>query len=160
VQTQSYGPESRGGKCRADVIISTRQVDYPEIEHPDVLLVLSQEAANAYAARLRPGGTLIADSGLVTGAPVPARARMFGLPFTQLAQEQLGRVVFANIIALGALVAVTGVVSREAARSAVLARVPKGTEGANQKALEMGFEIGEAATPSEVAVVSRRSIPG
>ena len=65
VQTQTYGPEARGGASKSEVIISDEDIDYPEVQHPDINLVLSQAAYLKYAADTRPGGLLIFDSGLV-----------------------------------------------------------------------------------------------
>ena len=65
VQTQSYGPESRGGASRADVIISSDEIDYPEVKTPDVLVVMAQEAADKYASKVKPGGKIIVDTCLL-----------------------------------------------------------------------------------------------
>src|SRR5512137_2003453 len=69
VQTQSYGPEARGGASKAEVIVSGEPIDYPEVRRPDVSLVLSQAAYEKYAGDTRPGGLLIYDSGLVEVDP-------------------------------------------------------------------------------------------
>ena len=68
-------------------------------------------------------------------------AQLIALPITKAAREELGRDMFANIIALGAIVGLTGTVSRESLEKAVLARVPKGTEDKNRKALDLGFQL-------------------
>ncbi|MCQ5185052.1 2-oxoacid:acceptor oxidoreductase family protein, partial [Phascolarctobacterium faecium] len=52
-----------------------------------------------------------------------------------------GKALFANIIALGALVKLTGIVSEESLVKAVLNRVPKGTEEKNRQALKVGMEL-------------------
>lgn len=138
IQTQSYGPESRGGASRADVILSDEDIDYPEVKTPDVLLVMAQEACDKYGNDLRPGGMLIVDTTFVGRFPaVDAKVVKYGV--TQKARD-LGREIVANIVALGLLVGVTGAVPPEAALSAVLARVPKGTEELNKKAFQAGLE--------------------
>ncbi|MGE5578516.1 MAG: 2-oxoacid:acceptor oxidoreductase family protein [Bacillota bacterium] len=138
IQTQSYGPESRGGASRADVILSDEDIDYPEVKTPNVLLVMAQEACDKYGPDLRKGGMIIADSTFVEKLPeVNAKVIRYGI--TQKARE-LGREIVANIIALGLLVGVTGAVPAEAALSAVLARVPKGTEELNKKAFQAGLD--------------------
>jgi len=138
VQTQSYGPEARGGASRADVVISGGEIYYPKTMKLDMLLALTQEACDKYYPDMKEGGTLIVDSTLVT--QVPSKA-FYGFPFVRLAREEIGHVMVANVIALGAIAEITGVVSRESIKNAVLARAPKGTEEKNQKALELGMSI-------------------
>jgi len=143
VSSQLYGPESRGGASRSDVIISDDEIDYPEVEHPDVLFAFNQLSANKYSPNLKEGGTFIYDSTFVQDVP-EVKGKAQGLPITRLAREQVGRDIVANIVALGAITVLTGVVSREAITKAVLGRVPKGTEEINQRALKVGFEAAES----------------
>jgi 2-oxoglutarate ferredoxin oxidoreductase subunit gamma len=138
IQTQSYGPESRGGASRADVILSDEDIDYPEVKTPDVLLVMAQEACDKYGADLRKGGMIIADSTFVGKLP-DVDAKVVRYAITEKARE-LGREIVANIVALGLLVGLTGAVPADAALSAVLARVPKGTEELNKKAFQAGLD--------------------
>ncbi|MCR4398317.1 MAG: 2-oxoacid:acceptor oxidoreductase family protein [Firmicutes bacterium] len=140
VQTQSYGPESRGGASKAEVIISEDEIDYPKVNRPDILLVMSQLAHDKYIGDLRPGGTLIADTSNVTPR-APEGARVFELPLTDISVNTTGRAIAANIVALGALVAATGVVSKDAIEKAVAARVPAGTVEVNLRALNAGMEV-------------------
>lgn len=142
IQSQSYGPEARGGASKSEVIISDESIDYPKVLVADVLLAMSQEACNKYVSMLKTDGKLIVDSTLVLNVP-EVKAQVVSLPITRTAREELGNAMFANIIALGALVGSTGIVSRDALVKAVLARVPKGTEERNQKALELGFGMGK-----------------
>lgn len=142
-QSQLYGPESRGGASRSDVIISDDEIDYPEVEHPDVLFAFNQLAADKFAPNLKKGGTVIYDSTFVSDPPL-IEGRAYQLPITRLARERLGREIVANIVALGAITVLTGVVSREAVTRAVMGRVPKGTEEINQRALQVGFEAAES----------------
>ncbi len=143
VASQLYGPESRGGASRSDVIISDEDIDYPEVENPDILFAFNQPSASKYAPRLKPGGTVIYDTTFVTDPPV-VDGKVYKLPVTKLAREKLGREIVANIVALGAIASLTGVVPREELTKAVLGRVPKGTEEINQRALQVGFEAAEA----------------
>ncbi len=142
VSSQLYGPESRGGASRSDVIISDEEIDYPEVENPDILFAFNQLSASKYAPHLKPGGTVIYDSSFVTDPPA-VQGRVYRLPITRLAREKVGRDIVANIVAIGALTTLTGVVTREALTKAVLDRVPKGTEEINQRALQVGFEAAE-----------------
>ena len=148
-QTQSYGPEARGGASKAEVVISDAAIDYPKAIQPDVLLALNQKSLEAFSADLKPGGLLLVDADLVKEAPA---SRVLALPFTRIARE-LGRAMAANIVALGALAQLTGAVSLESLTAAVLARVPKGTEDLNRRALAAGVAAaqagGEVSLPEE-----------
>ena len=136
IQTQSYGPEARGGASKSDVVISTNEIFYPKALTLDLLLAMTQESMDKYYSVLKPGGILIIDSTLVTEVPTDD---YYGLPFTQLAREEAGHVMVANVIALGAIAALTDIVTKEALIKAVLARAPRGTEEKNKKAVEIGF---------------------
>ncbi len=138
VQTQSYGPEARGGASRADVVISSNEIFYPKTMTLDVLLAFTQEACDKYYSDLKPGGLLIVDSTLVTKVPIK---NSYGFPFIRLAREKVGHPMVANVIALGVIAELTGIVSREAIRTVVKARAPKGTEEKNLKALQVGFDL-------------------
>lgn len=138
VQSQSYGPEARGGASRADVVISDTEIYYPKTMKLDLLLALTQEACDRYFHDLKEGGLLVVDSHLVTQPPTP---RHFGFPFVQLARHEIGVAMVANVISLGALCELTGIVSKKALREVVQNRAPRGTEEKNLKALELGFKI-------------------
>jgi 2-oxoglutarate ferredoxin oxidoreductase subunit gamma len=140
-QTQSYGPAARGGASMAEVVISDAEIDYPKAMHPDVLLAMNQMSLDIYGLDLQPGGLLIVDSTFVQ--EVPAQGRTFAIPFTELARDRIGKVMTANIVALGALAALTGAVSLKSLETAVLARVPPGTEELNKQALAAGLEAAE-----------------
>jgi 2-oxoglutarate ferredoxin oxidoreductase subunit gamma len=139
-QTQSYGPEARGGASKAEVVISDAEIDYPKAIQPDVLLAMNQKSLDVFLSDLKPGGLLLVDADLVKEAPAN---RAVALPFTRIARE-LGRVMAANIVALGALAQLTGAVSLESLTAAVLARVPKGTEDLNRQALAAGVAAAKA----------------
>jgi 2-oxoglutarate ferredoxin oxidoreductase subunit gamma len=136
IQTQSYGPEARGGASKSDVVVSTHEIYYPKAMELDLLLAMTQESMDKYYSDLKEGGILVVDNALVTDIPTDD---YYGLPFTRLAREEAGHVMVANVIALGAIAALTDVVSREALIKAVLARAPRGTGEKNEKAVEIGF---------------------
>jgi 2-oxoglutarate ferredoxin oxidoreductase subunit gamma len=135
-QTQSYGPEARGGASKSEVVISDADIDYPKAIKPDILLCLNQTACDLYIFDTKPEGTLLVDSSLVHNLPT---SRAVALPFTKIARE-LGQEMMANVVALGALAALTGIVSLESLEAALLGRVPKGTEELNKKALAAGVK--------------------
>ncbi len=140
VQTQSYGPEARGGSSKSEVIISDGEILYPKTTRLDYLLALNQESCDKYARDLKENGLLLVDSEAVEHLPP---VNVVSLPLVRTAREKVGRVMTTNIVSLGALVGLGNIVSREALRKAVLARVPKGTEELNLKALELGFQMAE-----------------
>ena len=140
-QTQSYGPEARGGKSKAELVISDGPIDYPKALQVDLLLAMTQAACDAYFFDLKSDGLLIVDSGLVEQVPT---SRAVSIPFTQIARQQIGRELVANMVALGAVGYLSGQVSMENLERALLARVPKGTEDMNAKALRAGIEAAMA----------------
>jgi 2-oxoglutarate ferredoxin oxidoreductase subunit gamma len=137
---QSYGPESRGGACCAQVIISTKVIQYPYVKSADVLMCMSQSAYDKYKGQLKAQGFLVIDKDLVT----PDDDRLaFSIAATRMAEE-MGRKMMANIIMVGFTTAVTRLVTENAARQAVLSSVPKGTGEMNLKAFTKGYEYGLA----------------
>lgn len=140
IQSQSYGPEARGGSSKSEVIISDGAIHFPKVTKPDLLLSMSQESANKYCHDLSPDSILVTDSLFVKDLPAHT-GKVYELPITHTSKEAFGKALFANIIALGALVKITGIVSAEAIEKAVLNRVPKGTEELNKKALLLGMEL-------------------
>ena len=142
--TQSYGPESRGGACSAELIVSDEAILYPHLICPDVLVAMSQPAYEMYKGQLAPNGVLVIDSGLVNPGEVAPGIRLFAIPATRLAEE-MGRSVVANIVMLGFFTAVAGVIGEESMRQAILSSVPAGTEELNTRAFETGFNHGKTA---------------
>lgn len=136
-QTQSYGPEARGGASKAEVVISDEEIDYPKAIKPDLLLAMNQSSCDLFFFDLKPTGTLVVDSTFVKQLPT---TRAVAIPFTQIARTELKKEMAANIIALGCLARLTDIVSLGSLEAAVLARVPRGTEELNRKALELGIE--------------------
>ncbi|GAB6135107.1 2-oxoacid:ferredoxin oxidoreductase subunit gamma [Thermococcus sp. 9N3] len=145
VQTQSYGPESRGGASRAEVVISDEPIDYPKTLHPDYAVFFSQEAYSKYLHTVKEGATVIVEKDLVPhrDEEFEKKLNVIALPLTEIAEETTGLSLTMNILTLGILVGVTGIVSREAIEKAVRDAVPRGTEEINVRALKKGFEIAE-----------------
>ena len=140
VQTQSYGPEARGGASKSEVVIADGEIDHPEVLSADVVVTLSQEAYDKFATSVKSGGLLIVDDEKVHQIRIPDAVK---IPISRLAFETTGKSITANTVALGVLVGLTGVVSRQAIEKAVTARAPRGTEEMNRKALEAGFREAE-----------------
>lgn len=140
VQTQSYGPEARGGSSKSEVIISDSPIEYPKATKVDYMVALTQESFNKYINDVRDTGIVIADKELVTDFS-KAKGKLYIIDMVKSAREELGKLLGLNIIALGVLVELSGIVSHESIESALLKRVPKGFEDYNKKALAIGFKL-------------------
>jgi len=137
VQTQSYGPEARGGASKSEVIIANAEIDYPKVIEADLLLALSQEACDKYGHNLKPEGWIIVDSSQVKR--IPPHPKTIRVPITQIAEEKTGRKITANVVSLGLIVGLTEIVPREALVEAIAQWAPKGTHEINHRAVEAGF---------------------
>lgn len=137
-QTQSYGPEARGGASRADLVISRQEISYPKTMKLDLLLAFTQEACDKYYPDLKSDGILVIDSTLVTKIPTKSG---HGFPFVRAAREQIGHPMVANIIALGAIAKLSGIVPYKALEAVVQERAPRGTEEKNLAALKLGYDL-------------------
>lgn len=146
VQSQSYGPESRGGATRAEVIISDEEIDYPKATSIDAMLAMTQEACNRYYKDIKAGGILLVDSDEVRDVP-KGDFQVYSFPIIRYAMENLGKAIVANIMALGMITELTGVVSHQAIEKAVLSRVPAAFLELNKKALHEGFEKAKGLKP-------------
>ena len=143
VQTQSYGPESRGGASRTDVIISTEEIDFPEIVVPDLVAVLSKEAFHKFASNMGPSVVRIMDSSIATtqGEVVP---NSYSFPILETAVNDMGLAITANIILLGIIIGVSGVIALSSAEQAVVARFEKRNPALNLRALQKGYSMASA----------------
>jgi len=142
VQTQSYGPESRGGACKSEVVISEQEIDFPKLVQPDVLVVMSQAAYNDYADDIKQGGTVILDPDMIPTQKGLGKVKIFKVPATKMA-DQLGRRIVANIVMIGAFVAITKLLDENAVKESTKENIPKGTEELNLAAFEKGYEYGK-----------------
>ena len=140
VQTQSYSSELRGGSARAEVIISEEPVTDPQVRRPDVLIALAEEAIPRYIDRIRSKGLLVIDSDLVKGAK-PGDYEILSVPATSIADKEMGNIVVANLIILGALLKKTGLLSIGAMEKAIEVSVPKKAIALNLKAFRRGLEL-------------------
>ncbi len=141
VQTQSYGPEARGGASKAEVIISDETIKYPKVTTPGYLLLMSQEAARIYASNIKEDGLIVVDNSIVPELP-QVKAKIVKVPVSQLAREEIGNELTANILAVGALAGAGNIVSLASMEKAVHLRLSKVAE-LNIKALKLGWEWGQ-----------------
>jgi len=147
VQTQSYGPEARGGASRSEVIIARGEIDFPKVMIPDLLLCMSQEACDKFYSQVKDDGWIIVDSTNVSRIP---SHRAISVPLSEIAEEVTGRRITASMVALGLVSGLSGLVTRESLTKAMIERVPAGTEEINSDALAAGFD--EAARLRERGV--------
>ena len=143
VQSQSYGPEARGGASKSEVIISDRPIDFPKARAIDLQLSLTQESCTKYYKDIKDTGTLLVDEDFVKDIP-KGKFKVISMPIIRTASEEIGKAFVANIVARGAITALTGKVTIESVEKAVLSRVPKGTEELNKKALKAGYDMAKS----------------
>ena len=139
-QTQSYGPEARGGACQAAVVISDETIDYTKCLDPDIFVAMSQESLDKYVAEIDPARALVfIDDSLVKTVPDNI-SRLHRIPATRLADETCENKMVANTVMLGALVKLSGVVSVDAIRSTITNHLPPKIQSINLRALETAVD--------------------
>lgn len=136
-QTQSYGPEARGGYSKAEVVISKHPIDYPKAMKPDLFLAMNQASCDNYFLDLNPEGLLLVDSTLVHQVPT---SRAVSIPFTEIARKDIGKEMVANMVALGAVAQLSRLVTVKNLEHALSARIPPGTKQINMRALHEGIQ--------------------
>lgn len=140
--TQNYGPEARGGAASAALVVSDETILFPYVTNPDILVVMSQEAFTRYAPELKKGGTLIVEEDLVRLENVPQHIKVYSIPATRFAEE-LGKKMVLNVVMVGFFCSITGAVSYEACRKAVIDSVPEKFRKLNLDAFENGYGYGK-----------------
>jgi 2-oxoglutarate ferredoxin oxidoreductase subunit gamma len=144
VQSQSYGPEARGGAARSEVIISDEKIGYPRPTSTDLMVAMAQEAFDTYRHDIRDDTVMIIDPDLVPkhdiGRPI-YRVRV------QKIAEELGNKIVTNIAMVGAITGIYDLLEPEAVKKAVVDSVPKRFTDLNISAFEKGLEAGKNARP-------------
>ena len=147
VQTQSYGPEARGGATKSELVIDDEEVDYPKVQEPDVFVAMSRAAYLEYVDGLKDDGILIVDEDLVEiEGDLPDSVKIYKIPATRIADSEVGVKQATNVVMLGALTAITGIVSLEGLRQQIIERWPR-FKKTNLKALDLGIKAGKEAVP-------------
>jgi len=141
-QASSYGTEARGGPAKSQVVISSRSIGYPEARQLDILVAMTQGALSTHVKTLGKEATVIVDSDLVRDVP-STLGKIQRIPATRLSEQSFASRSYANMVMLGALVRLTGIVSPRAARNAITVTVPPDTVEKNLKAFELGFKAAE-----------------
>jgi 2-oxoglutarate ferredoxin oxidoreductase subunit gamma len=141
-QTQSYGPEARGGACRSDVVISDEPIDYTKPMALDLFIALSPAAMEQYWAEVREGRTVVlVDKTLVPRTPEHSPP-VLAVEATQIAEEEFKDRVVANMIMLGAMAAISGWISLEALEQTLKGRISGRGLEAGRAALKRGYDLG------------------
>ncbi len=140
--TQAFGPEARGSACSAQVVVDNDPILYPYVQHPHIMVSMSQDAFAKFSPELRADGTLLIEEELVKVQNLPKGVKVFAVPATRIAEE-LGKKMVLNIVMVGFFTAITGLVSEEAAKKAVSDSVPPNTIDLNLKAFDRGFAHGK-----------------
>jgi 2-oxoglutarate ferredoxin oxidoreductase subunit gamma len=142
VQSQSYGPEARGGAARSEVIISDEKIGYPRPTGVDLLVAMSQESFDTYRNDLNKDTKIVIDPDLV---PKHDIGRPVYKVQAQKIAEELGNKIVTNIVMVGASMAIFGLLDEEAVKKSVLDSVPKRFLELNEKAYQKGVEAGKNA---------------
>jgi 2-oxoglutarate ferredoxin oxidoreductase subunit gamma len=140
-QTKSYGTEARGGASQCNVVIDDQAITYVGVVHPDIFVVLSQEAYDKLISEVSERGLVFYDSDLVK-IKEDLNLRQIPIPSTTTARD-LGREMVANIVMLGAMVEGTKILDADKVKCCLRESVPPGTEELNLKA----FDLGRSLTP-------------
>ena len=141
-QSQSYGPEARGGSCKAEVVISPETIGFTKVQKPTFLMALTQKALEAYKKNLASGCLILIDSSLELPADLDSK-NIISVPILETARKKVGKQQTANIVAVGCICKLLGIGTKKTVAKAVMMHVPHGTEALNEKALEEGFSLVE-----------------
>ncbi|MGD0146336.1 MAG: 2-oxoacid:acceptor oxidoreductase family protein [Nitrososphaerales archaeon] len=140
LQTQAYGAEARGSLTKSEVIISDGKIGFPAVRDLDLLVTMSQEAANSLVKGLKETGRLIVDSSNVTHVP-ETKAVIYMLPITETTKKKLGNGFYANMVMLGALTRITNVVTSESVEKAICESLAEKHTEINIKAFREGLQL-------------------
>ncbi|MDR2180576.1 MAG: 2-oxoacid:acceptor oxidoreductase family protein [Synergistaceae bacterium] len=159
VQSQAYGPEARGGKSKAEVVVSREPIDYPKVVAPNLQVILTQAAAEEFARDTMPGGRIVYDDFFVTDLPGISTAygsgsvedvsridaRVYTLPIVRTALDKLGREILTNMVALGCIgriLRLEKIASPDSLRRAIADHFPvKKIAEMNIQAFDEGYEL-------------------
>jgi len=141
IQTQSYGPEARGGSSKAEVIISKDEIKFPKVTDPNILLSLTQNSYDKYIATLSKNGILVVDESVNVDLNAPYK--IYKLPILDTAQNKIGTHMVSNIVSVGVLYALIGedVISKDIMLRSITDRVPPVTVDKNISAFEEGIKL-------------------
>jgi 2-oxoglutarate ferredoxin oxidoreductase subunit gamma len=108
----SYGPEMRGGTANCSIIISDDPIGAPIISEPTTVVAMNLPSVEKFESAIQPKGVLIVNSSLVEYTAMRTDISIYQIPANNIAEE-LGNIRVANMVILGALVSVIGIVQSE-----------------------------------------------
>jgi len=141
--SNSYGAQARGGFTRSEVIIAKEPIKFPHVIESDILIALSQSAYDKYSKDLRKEGGIVIYDDLMVNPHSLEGAKQIGVPATDTALRELNSKQVANIVILGAAVAITRIVNKESLIASITETVEETFKEVNLKALEIGYKLGE-----------------
>ncbi len=139
-QSQSYGPEARGGSCKAETLISDDTIGFTKVQNPTFLMALTQKSLDHYGPAVDENCIVLIDSSLTPSNDIKAKT-VVSLPILGTARDVVGKLQTANIVAIGCINELLDITDRKAIEKATLMHIPKGTETLNMKALEEGIKL-------------------
>ncbi len=145
VQSQSYGPEARGGMCKAEVVIDEKPITYTKVAVPNFLLSLTQASFNQYHETVTDDAVVMVDQTVQVPEDYRKSHNVIMIPILETASDVIGNPMSANIVAVGAINEALGLCTEESLEKSVLSRIPKGTEDLNIRALHAGITLVKAS---------------
>jgi 2-oxoglutarate ferredoxin oxidoreductase subunit gamma len=145
VQSQSYGPEARGGMCKAEVVIDEKPITYTKVAVPNFLLSLTQASFNQYHETVTDDAVVMVDQTVQVPEDYRKSHNVIMIPILETASDVIGNPMSANIVAVGAINEALGLCTEESLEKSVLSRIPKGTEELNIRALHAGITLVKAS---------------
>jgi 2-oxoglutarate ferredoxin oxidoreductase subunit gamma len=119
----SYGPEMRGGTANCHVIISDKEIGSPILNDTDVLIAMNKPSLNKFLNSVVESGLVIVDGSLVnTGCP-RGDIGYYSVPASGIAEE-IGNMTYANIVLLGKLAGLTGIIEQSSFEKALYDMLP------------------------------------
>jgi len=139
---QSYGPESRGGASKVEVIVSDEKINYPKLRKPSLVAVMSQEAYRKNVGDLTGDTIVIIDPDMIQDDQLNHTAKTYRVPVTSIA-ERLGKKIVSNMVMVGAIIGLTNMVDTAAVEKAIAKYTPRGTEQLNITAFKSGYDFAQ-----------------
>lgn len=140
--SNSYGSQARGGASRSEVVISTKPITFPHVIRSDILIVLSQSSYDGNISDMAEDGALVMYDDLMVEPQQLFNVKQISVPATNTAIHELQNKQVANMVILGASMALTGVVTKRALITAIRENITERFKEPNLKALEVGYSIG------------------
>lgn len=153
IETPTYTAQVRGGATKVDVVIDKNHIEYPRAENLDFFLSLHQKAFSIYYKEIKPDAIVVVDPNLTTKIPDNIPQKLVLVDLIEIAKKQMGKTLYAAVIAVGMFAGITKVIKESNIQKAVLDNAPKGTEIDNLKAVKIGIELGKKALKSNEKIV-------